>query len=118
MTEDWDRAVEDALKMAGAEGLQLALDKTAKSVAQWNFTDEQIDTLIEHGYEPRAAPRGVSGPPMVFYSHSSQGGYFLRNRICKLNGVLIDGHEGSDLDYGGGCIHCGYDGSTDGGDEW
>lgn len=112
---DWDKAVENAREMGGEDGLQQALANTAASVAQWNFTEEQIQTMIDHGYEPRAAPRGMSGPPVVYYIHGGvRGGVFLRNRICKLNGVLIDGHEGSDLDPGGGCIHCGYEGA----EEW
>jgi hypothetical protein len=38
-------------------------------------------------------------------------GTMLRSHVCELDGILIDGHEGSDLDYTStSCIHCDYEG--------
>jgi len=35
----------------------------------------------------------------------------LRNWVCELDGIEIDGHEGSDLDpVSTACIHCPYEG--------
>jgi hypothetical protein len=36
----------------------------------------------------------------------------MRNRVCELDGIEVDGHEGSDLDPNStSCIHCNYQGS-------
>lgn len=81
--------------------------------------DEQLvrALLARHGYDPDLPPRGVTGPPgMVINGHGrDETGRMvpmkLRNRVCELEGVLIDGHEGSDLDPGStSCIHCDYEG--------
>lgn len=62
------------------------------------------DALTRHGY-PLLPPRGMTGPPeQITYTI---GGHYLRNRVCYLDGIEIDGHEPSDLDPNGGCIHCG-----------
>jgi len=111
---DWDREVAKIRERCNEGALQKTLDATAAAVAQWNFTEEQIQTMIDHGYEPRAAPNGVSGRPDVWYSGEFAGGHILRYRICKLAGVRIDRHEGSEWDPGGACIHCGYEGT----EEW
>lgn len=76
------------------------------------YNDEQIAALQRHGY-PLLPARGVSGEPgMVIKSSTHINGVRvpldLRNRVCYLDGIEIDGHEGSDLDPGcGTCIHCG-----------
>lgn len=74
------------------------------------IADEQVVRVLlaRNGYDPDLPPRGVSGPPGVI---EGAGGVLLRNRVCVLEGVLIDGHEGSDLDPGStSCIHCDYEG--------
>jgi hypothetical protein len=76
----------------------------------------QRDLLERHGYDPDLLPRGVGGgPERVRVSYAKEpggsGGWsgwpYLRNRVCYLDGVEIDGHEASDLDPLGSCIHCG-----------
>lgn len=74
----------------------------------WGVTPEQREALVRHGYDPDLPPRGVSGPPGTI---EGAHGVLLRNRVCELDGVEIDGHEGSDLDPGStSCIHCPYEG--------
>lgn len=69
--------------------------------------------LIRHGYDADLPPRGVTGPPSQVIE--TWGGLRLRNRVCELDGVEIDGHEGSDLDPGStACIHCDYEGPNPG----
>jgi hypothetical protein len=69
--------------------------------------------LERHGYDPLLPPRGLSGPPGRLDGAlcGVVDGVFvnlpLRNRVCFLDGVEIEGHELSDLDCGGPCIHCG-----------
>nr|PZN15591.1 MAG: hypothetical protein DIU75_20500 [Mycolicibacterium hassiacum] len=73
-----------------------------------SLTSEQRSALARHGYDPDVPPRGISGPPGVF-----TGAYdiLLRNHVCTLDGIEIDGHRGSDLDPGSTfCIHCGDEG--------
>lgn len=80
--------------------------------AGWNgMTDryprdeaEREALLAKHGYPPDALPRGVTGEPG--FSFVNRQGIKLRNWVCVLEGVVMDGHEGSDLDPGGGCIMC------------
>jgi hypothetical protein len=72
------------------------------------LAEEQRAALVRHGYNPDLPARGVTGPPeqVIDGVHGK-----LRNRVCYLDGVEIDGHEGSDLDPASNrCIHCGYDG--------
>jgi hypothetical protein len=73
--------------------------------------------LLRHGYDPILPPRGVSGPPgriggFRIGEHDGKPVYMpLRNRVCELDGIEVDGHEGSDLDPGSTvCIHCDYEG--------
>lgn len=81
--------------------------------------DEQRRVLIAHGYDPDLRPRGVAGGPervRVSYAkepigRSWHGWPYLRNHVCELDGVEIDGHEMSDLDAigpGSQCLHCDY----------
>lgn len=55
--------------------------------------------LARHGYDPDLPARGVTGPPGEFRG--------LRNHVCELDGVAIDGH--SDPDRSGLCIYCSKD---------
>lgn len=72
------------------------------------LTNSQRNALTRHGYDPDVPPRGVSGPPGMF---TGAYGTPLRNHVCTLDGVEIDGHCGSDLDPGStSCIHCDYEG--------
>lgn len=73
------------------------------------LTEEQRSALIRHGYNPDLPRRGVAGPPGEVIT--TFDGLQLRNRVCYLDAVEIDGHEGSDLDPGSTtCIHCDYEG--------
>lgn len=79
-----------------------------------DWTREQWLTLVRHGIDP-ALPRHVEGGRIVagLLPADDSGGFRVvdvptrRERICELDGVEIDGHEASDLDPWGGCIHCG-----------
>jgi hypothetical protein len=82
------------------------------------LTDEQRTALLRHGYNPDLPPRGIGGPPEQVIqttvwlpgARESRQGY-LRNHVCYLDGIEIDGHEGSDLDPGSlQCLHCDWDG--------
>jgi hypothetical protein len=78
--------------------------------------DEQRRALLaKHGYDPDLRPRGVSGgPERVFAGMLGGRQHWLRNWVCQLDGVLIDGHEGNDLDPGETiCIQCGHDWGED-----
>lgn len=69
------------------------------------MTDEQRAAMLRHGWNPDHLPRGVSGP--ADFAAEYEPGRWMRNWVCELDGIIIDGHETSDLDYGGPCIHCG-----------
>ena len=82
-----------------------------------HLTPEAWLALKRHGYNPALPPRGVSGPPgeLGGYRIKNVDGepfYFpLRNHVCELDGVEVDGHERSDLDPSStSCIHCDYKG--------
>jgi hypothetical protein len=66
---------------------------------------EAWHALARHGYDPDLPARGVTGPPAETITNTVTG-VTLRNRVCFLDGIEIDGHEVSDLDPNGGCIHC------------
>ena len=73
------------------------------------LTEEQRAALVRHGYDSDLPPRGVIGPPEQVTV--ALDGTRIRNRVCYLDGVEIDGHEGSDLDPAStACIHCDYEG--------
>jgi hypothetical protein len=74
--------------------------------------DEQVirALLVKHGYPPDLPPRGVTGPPgEIVNGYKSRAGQIvparLRNWVCTLEGVIIDGH--SDQDNTGLCMLCG-----------
>jgi len=76
--------------------------------------DEQAirSLLAEHGYDPDLPARGVTGPPgEVVNGWTTRDGRVvparLRNHVCALESVIIDGH--SDPDLNGACIYCGRD---------
>jgi hypothetical protein len=68
------------------------------------LSDEQKGALRRHGYNPDYPPRGNVGRPDSNYQGAD--GVWLRPRVCYLDGIEIDGHEASDLDPLGSCIHC------------
>lgn len=83
------------------------------------MTPEQRAALVRHGYDPDLLPRGVTGGPgrirVSFAPVPPPGAWagwpYLRNRVCVLDGIVIDGHEGSDLDPTSTvCTHCDYEG--------
>jgi hypothetical protein len=70
---------------------------------------DQFSALVRHGYDPHLPPRGTTGRPDEVIVGAR--GIRLRNRVCVLDGIEIDGHERSDLDRGStSCIHCEYEG--------
>jgi hypothetical protein len=69
------------------------------------LSDEQTDALRRHGYNPDYPPRGSGGAADSNYK-TLDGGW-TRPRVCFLDGIEIEGHEPSDLDPLGPCIHCG-----------
>lgn len=81
------------------------------SVNERMGSEADVDgALARHGYNPDAVPCGLSARPGregETWMSAGQHQVLLRYRVCVLDGVLIDGHEASDLDPGGGCIHCG-----------
>lgn len=78
-----------------------------------DLTTEAWVALVRHGYDPSLPPRGVAGPPrgiegrVIAWDGGKPICLPLRNRVCELDGVEVDGHESSDLDPHGDCIHCG-----------
>lgn len=76
-------------------------------------TDSEVRAaLLRHGYPSDALACGVTCAPgnegdSWMSGHAKpEEKVCLRYRVCVLDGILIDGHEASDLDPGGGCIHC------------
>jgi hypothetical protein len=83
-------------------------EETARALVE-SLTEDQRAALARHGYDPDLPPRGVTGPPDEVTNGAH--GIRLRNRVCELDGIEIDGHAGSDLDPGStSCIHCPYEG--------
>ena len=78
---------------------------------------EQRAALQRHGYDPDALPCGAIYTPLWPLADSYLPGTMLRSHVCELDGILIDGHEGSDLDYASTrCIQCGDEGDNPNGD--
>lgn len=69
-----------------------------------DYGDAQQAALRRHGYRVDIPPAGVGGGPGRIYGRT---GHPLRARVCRLDGIKIDGHESSDLDTDPTCIHCG-----------
>ena len=69
------------------------------------------ELLAKHGYNPDAEPSGTSSRKAGDTSTwRGANGVLLRYWVCMLDGVIIDGHQGSDLDPGSTeCIQCGRD---------
>ena len=77
------------------------------------MTMEQREALRRHGYDPDALPCGAIYTPLWPLADSYLPGTMLRSHVCELDGILIDGHGGSDLYLGyasTSCIHCDYEG--------
>lgn len=78
---------------------------------RWEEDDRVITGLLaKHGYPAELRPRGVTGPPgEVISGYQNRDGKIvparLRNWVCVLEGVIIDGH--SDQDNTGMCVLCG-----------
>lgn len=107
MTEpiaQWEKDIARDRAHLGDAVVDAALQRSADhALNHLRITPEAMEALRRHGYAPGIAPRGVGGDTSVFIS----GDIYLRNRVCALDGVEVDGHEGSDLDPNGGCMHCG-----------
>lgn len=94
----------------------LGADDLGRAVSTSGLTPEARAALSRHGYDPDLPPRGISGPPEVLevYQIGDDGEVRTvpaRNHVCVLDGVEVDGHEGSDLDPAStSCIHCDYQG--------
>lgn len=93
-------------------------DEERHTAPHWALlSDEKRAALRRHGYPDDLQPRGVTGKPgdripgRGRLTPDNSGPFvsmWLRNRVCYLDGIRIDGHEGSDLDPGEPrCIHCG-----------
>ena len=101
---NWDEIC-DQIHQHGMPGdLGIALANTQRAVDERELTNEQIAALKRHGYEPRAAPIGMSRDTRLMYIPAER--IILRYRVCELDGIEIDGHEASDLDTDATCIHC------------
>lgn len=61
------------------------------------------ELLVKHGYNPDLEPQFRSGPPGEFDGYVMAGGEpvpgKLRNWVCELDGVIIDGHQGNYPEY-------------------
>ena len=82
----------------------------------YDADEDVIRTLLaKHGYEPDLRARGAAGPPGEVIDGWGSIGPFpgtivrmkLRNHVCALEGVIVDGH--SDPDRSGACIYCSAD---------
>ena len=82
-----------------------------------DMDEQQRDALRRHGYNPGALACGTAARPgnegltwqSAHYDPAQR--VLLRYRVCVLDSIEIDGHEGSDLDPGStSCIHCDYEG--------
>lgn len=67
--------------------------------------------LERHGYDPLLPPRGLPGPPgrlngFTQWVDKTPVHLPLRNHVCRLDGIEVDGHMFSDIDPGW-CIGCG-----------
>jgi hypothetical protein len=69
---------------------------------------EQLNALERHGY-PSELPRSGTdaGPGRQYGGYVRGEQVWGRSRVCMLDGIVIDGHEVSDLDCDNHCIHCG-----------
>jgi len=80
------------------------------------MTPEQCAALERHGYDPALLPRGVTGPPGEvtdgwMHNDTEIVRVKLRNHVCELDGIKIDGHEGVEDDPGStSCLHCDFEG--------
>lgn len=78
-------------------------------------SEEAHQALQRHGYPADLVPRGATGDPAFSFRSTMRDpdgelvDVMLRNRVCQLDGIEVDGHAPSDLDPGGGCLHCGAD---------
>lgn len=107
----WKEACDQIRNQLGYEVFVDYLQKTAVARAEYRFTGEQSAALERHGYASAACPRGVGGGTDVIWFRGHR--IILRNRVCYLDGIEIDGHESSDLDPGCGCcLHCDYECSS------
>jgi hypothetical protein len=95
-----------------------ARNRTERVTYTIDLTRELL--LVKHGYDPRLPPNGtrnrgpgsVNGMVIGRIASGPREGWGLvymplRNGVCELEGVEIDGHEPSDLDPLGGCMWCG-----------
>jgi len=91
-----------------------------ETIRTWRdyVTPEARDALIRHGYDGDALPCGTTyDPPTRTWPYETWRGDrkvvlgVLRSHVCELDGIEVDGHEGSDLDPGStACIHCDHEG--------
>lgn len=106
----WQRTFDQYREHEDPVYLAEAIANSKAWVKRMGLTPDDQNWLYDHGYCNWAAARGVTGDPgELFLSRFGAGGpIFLRNRVC-----YVDGHQGSDLDPGVRCLHCGlYEGDT------
>jgi hypothetical protein len=106
-------------RAAAAAAAEAARNAPPRQLVQpdWHHyvSDEAHQALQRHGYPADYAPRGVTGDPGFSFRSTMCDpdgklvDIMLRNRVCQLDGIEVDGHAPSDLDPGGGCLYCGAD---------
>ncbi|MET8648380.1 hypothetical protein [Nocardia aurea] len=106
---DWEQTIAFDRERYGDERVDKALANSLEMAARQGIGDEEKAALRRHGYAPDVPCRGVGGDTSIFITNDARfdGGYYLRNRICELDGILIDGHESAEGDSGDGCADCG-----------
>lgn len=118
-----DMRARELAEREAREQRELERLRTTRIRYEIDLTAEQWLLLSKHGYDPTLPANGTRnrGPgvvhaqligrvedPAALYAGATKPVYEpLRNGVCELEGVEIDGHEASDLDPFGGCMHCG-----------
>jgi len=105
----WQKIIEYNVAAKGADTVIDAVCATNER-RRALYNERQLAAMRAHGYPWWALPRGVTGRPgdLILSGPDSMNprGVYLRNRVCQLDGIEIDGCEYSDLDCDGICIHC------------
>lgn len=106
-TVTWQETVQRDRDREGDELVDQAIENSRQRCM--SITAEDAAWLESNGYCPWAARRGVGGGTSIWLSkYGPSGPIYTRDRVC-----YVDGHEGSDIDPGAICIHCGlYEGDT------
>lgn len=99
----WQETVYHDRRREGDAIVDQAIENSREWCRRNGITKQDQAWLESHGYCPWAARRGVSGGTQIWLSkYGVHGPIYVRDRVC-----YVDGHEGSDLDPGVICLHCG-----------